>query len=78
MAHKKSGGSTRNGRDSQGQRRGVKIFGGQKYEPETSLCASWGHGFTRGETSEWAGIIPCLLKSMVWCITEGLADRGKR
>ena len=29
MAHKKAGGSTRNGRDSQGQRRGVKRFGGQ-------------------------------------------------
>lgn len=29
MAHKKAGGSSRNGRDSQGQRRGVKIFGGQ-------------------------------------------------
>jgi large subunit ribosomal protein L27 len=29
MAHKKAGGSTRNGRDSIGQRRGVKKFGGQ-------------------------------------------------
>ena len=29
MAHKKAGGSSRNGRDSQGQRRGVKMFGGQ-------------------------------------------------
>ena len=29
MAHKKGQGSSRNGRDSQGQRRGVKIFGGQ-------------------------------------------------
>jgi large subunit ribosomal protein L27 len=29
MAHKKSGGSSRNGRDSQGQRRGVKRYGGQ-------------------------------------------------
>jgi large subunit ribosomal protein L27 len=29
MAHKKAGGSSRNGRDSQGQRRGVKCFGGQ-------------------------------------------------
>ena len=28
MAHKKAGGSSRNGRDSQGQRRGVKVFGG--------------------------------------------------
>jgi large subunit ribosomal protein L27 len=30
MAHKKGQGSTRNGRDSQGQRRGVKVFGGQE------------------------------------------------
>lgn len=29
MAQKKAGGSSRNGRDSQGQRRGVKRFGGQ-------------------------------------------------
>jgi len=29
MAHKKAGGSTRNGRDSQSKRLGVKIFGGQ-------------------------------------------------
>ncbi|MEG1610165.1 MAG: 50S ribosomal protein L27 [Bilophila sp.] len=29
MAHKKAGGSSRNGRDSQSQRRGVKRFGGQ-------------------------------------------------
>ncbi|BFR47674.1 50S ribosomal protein L27 [Nitratidesulfovibrio sp. HK-II] len=30
MAHKKAGGSSRNGRDSAGQRRGVKCFGGQQ------------------------------------------------
>lgn len=29
MAHKKAGGSSRNGRDSNGQRRGVKAFSGQ-------------------------------------------------
>ena len=29
MAHKKAGGSSRNGRDSQGQRRGVKRYGGE-------------------------------------------------
>lgn len=29
MAHKKAAGSTRNGRDSNGQRRGVKRFGGE-------------------------------------------------
>ncbi|WP_298068073.1 50S ribosomal protein L27 [uncultured Mailhella sp.] len=30
MAHKKAGGSSRNGRDSEGQRRGVKRYGGQQ------------------------------------------------
>ena len=30
MAHKKAGGSSRNGRDSAGQRLGVKLFGGQQ------------------------------------------------
>jgi large subunit ribosomal protein L27 len=30
MAHKKGVGSSKNGRDSQGQRRGTKIYGGQK------------------------------------------------
>jgi large subunit ribosomal protein L27 len=30
MAHKKGQGSSRNGRDSQGQRRGVKIYGGEQ------------------------------------------------
>ena len=29
MAHKKGQGSSRNGRDSNGQRRGVKIYGGE-------------------------------------------------
>ena len=29
MAHKKGGGSTRNGRDSQAKRLGVKVYGGQ-------------------------------------------------
>jgi large subunit ribosomal protein L27 len=29
MAHKKAGGSSRNGRDSAGRRLGVKVFGGQ-------------------------------------------------
>lgn len=30
MAHKKAGGSSRNGRDSQSKRLGVKVFGGQR------------------------------------------------
>ncbi len=30
MAHKKAGGSSRNGRDSNGQRRGIKRYGGNR------------------------------------------------
>ncbi len=30
MSHKKAGGSSRNGRDSAGQRRGIKRYGGEK------------------------------------------------
>jgi large subunit ribosomal protein L27 len=30
MAHKKAGGSSKNGRDSNAQRRGIKCFGGEK------------------------------------------------
>ncbi len=33
MAHKKAGGSSRNGRDSAGRRLGVKLYGGQKAIP---------------------------------------------
>jgi len=33
MAHKKAGGSSRNGRDSAGRRLGVKLFGGQRTIP---------------------------------------------
>ena len=32
MAHKKAAGSTRNGRDSNAQRRGIKRYGGQKVQ----------------------------------------------
>jgi large subunit ribosomal protein L27 len=33
MAHKKAGGSSRNGRDSNAQRLGVKCFGGEQVQP---------------------------------------------
>ena len=33
MAHKKAGGSSRNGRDSQAKRLGVKVYGGEKVNP---------------------------------------------
>ncbi|MBQ4132290.1 MAG: 50S ribosomal protein L27 [Desulfovibrionaceae bacterium] len=42
MAHKKAGGSTRNGRDSKGQRRGVKVFGGQAVSAGSILVRQLG------------------------------------
>lgn len=42
MAHKKAGGSTRNGRDSQGQRRGVKCYGGEKVKTGNILVRQCG------------------------------------
>ncbi len=42
MAHKKSGGSSRNGRDSQGQRRGVKVFGGESVRAGNILVRQLG------------------------------------
>jgi large subunit ribosomal protein L27 len=42
MAHKKAGGSSRNGRDSNGQRRGVKRFGGNKVKAGSILIRQIG------------------------------------
>ncbi|MDJ0912759.1 MAG: 50S ribosomal protein L27 [Desulfobacterales bacterium] len=42
MAHKKAGGSSKNGRDSNAQRRGVKRFGGQRVKAGNILIRQLG------------------------------------
>jgi len=42
MAHKKAGGSSRNGRDSKGQRRGVKRYGGETITAGTIIVRQLG------------------------------------
>lgn len=42
MAHKKAGGSSRNGRDSEGRRLGVKMYGGQLVIPGNILVRQRG------------------------------------
>ena len=42
MAHKKAGGSSRNGRDSAGRRLGVKKFGGENVVPGNVLVRQRG------------------------------------
>jgi large subunit ribosomal protein L27 len=49
MAHKKAGGSSRNGRDSKGQRRGVKRFGGQAVRAGNILVRQLGTRIHAGE-----------------------------
>ncbi len=49
MAHKKAGGSTRNGRDSESKRLGVKRFGGQVVLAGNILVRQRGTKFHAGE-----------------------------
>ena len=49
MAHKKAGGSSRNGRDSGGQRRGVKRFGGESVRAGNILVRQLGTKFHPGK-----------------------------
>jgi large subunit ribosomal protein L27 len=57
MAHKKGQGSSRNGRDSNAQRLGIKLFGGQFAKPGSILCrqcgTSWRPGKNVGVGRDW-------------------------
>lgn len=57
MAHKKAGGSSRNGRDSNGQRRGVKSYGGEHVHAGTILVRQVGTrihaGLNVGVGKDW-------------------------
>jgi large subunit ribosomal protein L27 len=48
MAHKKGGGSSRNGRDSNSQRLGVKRFGGEKVSAGSIIVRQRGTRFSPG------------------------------
>ena len=48
MAHKKGQGSSRNGRDSNPQHRGVKVYGGAKVTPGTIIVRQCGTRFKPG------------------------------
>ena len=49
MAHKKAGGKTRNGRDSESKRLGIKKYGGQVVKPGNILVRQRGTKFHPGE-----------------------------
>lgn len=49
MAHKKAGGSSRNGRDSQAKRLGVKVYGGESINAGSIILRQRGTQFHPGE-----------------------------
>lgn len=49
MAHKKGAGSTRNGRDSNSQRRGIKVYGGEKVSAGSILVRQVGSTIAPGK-----------------------------
>ena len=49
MAHKKGQGSSRNGRDSNAQRRGIKKYGGERVIPGNILVRQVGNRFHPGQ-----------------------------
>ena len=49
MAHKKAGGSSRNGRDSAGRRLGIKKFGGEAVTAGNILCRQRGTKWWPGQ-----------------------------
>lgn len=48
MAHKKAGGSTRNGRDSESKRLGVKVYGGQQIDAGAIIVRQRGTAIHNG------------------------------
>ncbi|MDP2691470.1 MAG: 50S ribosomal protein L27 [Candidatus Gracilibacteria bacterium] len=66
MAHKKAGGSTFNGRDSQSKRRGVKLFGGQRAIPGNIIVRQKGTKWFPGKGVEMGRDFT------IFAVTEGL------
>lgn len=74
MAHKKGQGSVKNGRDSNAQRRGVKVFGGQAVTAGAIIVRQCGSHFRPGKNAalgkDWT----------VYALKDGIVafDRRKR
>ena len=76
MAHKKAGGSSRNGRDTQGQRRGVKKFGGEQVKAGNILVRQRGTKFRPGSN------VGCGKDFTLFALADGIIkfdyDNGKQ
>ncbi len=72
MAHKKGQGSSRNGRDSNAQRRGVKVFGGQTIKPGGIIVRQVGFKFKPGVNTR-AG-----RDCTIFSVADGVVEFGTR
>ncbi|QCI20522.1 50S ribosomal protein L27 [Buchnera aphidicola (Brachycaudus cardui)] len=72
MAHKKAGGSTRNGRDSNAQRLGVKCFGGQFISAGSIIVKQRGTKFHPGKN------VGCGKDHTIFATINGIVEFKKR
>ena len=77
MAHKKAGGSSRNGRDSVGRRLGVKKFGGESVIPGNIIVRQRGTKWKPGENVGLGKIIrfSLLLKELLIFLKAKMVDQ---
>ena len=68
MAHKKAGGSSRNGRDSESKRLGVKRFGGQIVQAGNIIVRQRGTHFHPGDN------VGCGRDYTLFALTEGRVE----
>lgn len=66
MAHKKAGGSSRNGRDSESKRLGVKVFGGQQVRAGSIIIRQRGTAFHPGDN------VGCGRDHTLFALTDGV------
>lgn len=75
MAHKKAGGSSKNGRDSNPQNRGVKIYGGQQIKAGNIIVRQVGSTFHAGKN------VGTGTDYTLFALTDGVVEfvrKGKR
>ncbi|QJC28407.1 50S ribosomal protein L27 [Enterobacteriaceae endosymbiont of Plateumaris braccata] len=72
MAHKKAGGSTRNGRDSHSKRLGIKHFGGEKIQAGSIIVRQRGTKFHAGTN------VGCGRDHTLYAIKNGIVKFNKK
>jgi large subunit ribosomal protein L27 len=72
MAHKKAGGSSKNGRDSESKRLGIKTFGGQSVQPGQIIVRQRGTRFHAGAN------VGCGRDHTLFATAEGVVQFGHK